>query len=177
MSDIIFISSSGESLPIAWRMQGEGVDVAVYIHNPLYRKNYKGIFDNRLKINQLKKEVRKTKLVCFDITRPNEGTPEDRALLKSFGVPVKSNGVFGPVADKIARTTRVLGASSFTENIELDRQAGSEFAAKVGLKVPETKEFSDTGKAVDFLSNKDRDKLRGMDITAGFMGVQPYTGE
>lgn len=158
MSEIIFISSSGESLPIAWRMKSQGRDVSVYVHNPLYRKNYEGIFDNRIKINELRKKAKDADCVIFDIVRPNEGTPDDKAMLKSFGISAKSPSVFGPVADKLSSYTKVIGASEYTESLELDRDKGVEFARRAGIAVPYSEKFTDIQKAVDFLA-KNLDKL------------------
>ena len=39
---LLWISNSGECLPIAWRLKREGAEVAVYMHNPKHRRNYGG---------------------------------------------------------------------------------------------------------------------------------------
>jgi len=152
---IIFISNSGESLPIADRLRKEGTEAAVYLHNPAYRKNYNGILP-KLNINQLKRAVRTADLVVFDITRPNEKTKQDVALLKAFGLKSSNKTVFGPVADKLSRTVKIMGCSTVCEEIELKRSKGVDLAEKMGFAIPETHSFKSLSDGIKFLkSTKD----------------------
>lgn len=153
---VIFVSNSGESLPIVWRLRREGVDAGIYIHHPQYRHNYDGILA-KLSVKDLKKQLRKTDLVIFDITRPNEKTKQDVILLKTFGLKSNLPSVFGPVADKISKDNKVLGASALTEELELDRRKGLEVAKKVGFAIPEYHEFKSLKDGAKFL--KDRTDL------------------
>ena len=106
------MSNSGEILPIAYRMQREGAQVAVYLHNPKYNRGYDGLL-NKVKLSALKQTFNKSDLVIFDITRPNEKfrahpNPEmvkrDAALLAMFGLKSKERFVFGPVADVMKKS-------------------------------------------------------------------------
>ena len=150
---IIFMSSSGESLPIAWRMKREGAEVGVYIHNPQYRRNYKGLVD-KVQFDGIKKKLKEADVVIFDITRPNTKSKEDIALLKIFGIKASSPSVFGPVADELKKHTRVIGASELTEDLELDRHKGIELAEKMGFAIPEMTAFKDLNAGAAFLKGR-----------------------
>lgn len=150
---IVFISNSGESLPIVWRMKGEGTDVGIYIHSPQYRKNYNGII-GKITFGNLRKELKTAEVVIFDITRPNERTKQDIALLKTFGLKVSSPSVFGPVADKLKKDHKVIGASAITEELELDRHKGIELAQKMGFAVPEMHTFKRLKDGAKFLEGR-----------------------
>lgn len=154
--DVIFMSNSGESLPIVWRLRREGVDAGIYIHNLQYRHNYDGLLP-KLSVKDLKKQLRKTDLVIFDITHPNERTKPDVILLKTFGLKSSLPTVFGPVADKLKKDHKVIGASAITEELELDRLNGIELAKKVGFTIPEHQTFKNLKEGVKFL--KDRKDL------------------
>jgi len=140
-------------------MQKEGTEVKVYLHNSRYRKNYNNIIP-KVGLKDLKRAVKKAELIIFDITRVNEKTRQDIALLKMFGVPKKSPTVFGPVADEMkAMGKKVIGASTWTEKIEMDRKLGADIAKKIGLKDPETVEFSSLKEGVKFLKMEGRKDL------------------
>lgn len=113
---ILFISNHGESLPIAWRLLQVGVDCGVYVHDPLYRDAYAGILEKVL-LPDIKKAVLASDIVVFDGMRGNCRKPYDLALLKMFGLPGNSPGVFGPLADKLSLTHQVVGCSVNTERL------------------------------------------------------------
>jgi len=156
---ILFISNSGESCPIAYRMMKEHVDVMLYIHAPSYRRAYNGMLP-KCGLTDLRKIARKAELVIFDITRANAQIKEDVALLKSFGVSTRSPEVFGAVASRMARHTKVIGASEYTASIELDRMDGEHLAEDVGLDLPTTMEFDRLSEAVEFLNSDEGKKTR-----------------
>lgn len=150
---IVFMSNSGESLPIVWRMKREGADVDIYIHNPQYRNNYDGIMP-KISFSGLKKTLRNADTVIFDITHPNEKSKQDIALLKTFGLKVGSKSVFGPLADKLQKDHKVIGASTITEELELDRKKGLELAQRIGFAIPEHHEFKSLKDGANFLKGK-----------------------
>ena len=150
---ILFISNSGESLPVAHRVLQEGREAAVYIHNPAYRGNYEGIVP-RVTASKLPGKVRKADAVIFDILRPNEGNHADKLLLKVFRCKRNAPEVFGAVADKIRNKTLVIGASSETAQWELDRAKGAKIAEKAGIKTPETHNFKKLSEGAAFLKGK-----------------------
>lgn len=154
--DVLFMSNSGESLPIVYRLRREGVDAGIYLHNPQYRSNYDGLL-KKLTARDLPKVVRKTPVIIFDITRPNEKTKEDATLLKLFGLKENLPSVFGPLADKLKKDSKVIGSSALTEELELDRKKGMDLARKVGFTLPEAHEFKSLAEGAKFL--KDRTDL------------------
>jgi phosphoribosylamine--glycine ligase len=178
MKLMLFISNSGESLPIVYRLKKEGVDCRVYIHNPLCRPSYKGILE-KVTVSKLRAEVKKADTIVFDITRINERTKEDLAMLKVFGLKSSSPTVFGPVADVLKKDHKVIGASAFTEKIEMDRMEGERVAKKIGLDIPETVQFDSIKGGKKFLKGQ-RDRWvfkpfdnRDLDLTY----VERFPGE
>lgn len=147
---IFFISNSGEALPIVYRLRKEGVHAEIYIHVPDCRHNYDGILP-KVSIADLRKTAFKADLIIFDSSRPNRKEKQDIALLKMFGCKTNSDNVFGPVADKLKKYIKVIGASAFTEAIEMDRKLGTDIAKKIGLEIPETHEFKSFAEGKAFL--------------------------
>lgn len=175
---ILFMSNSGECLPLAWRLRREGAKVAVYVHHPKYRPNYEGIME-RVRLGELKKVLKQADQVIFDITHPNHKKPEDIALLKMFGLKTGSSSVFGPVADKLKKDHHVIGCSEWSEEVELDRKLGLDTAVKIGMAISETVDFKALKQGVKFLQGrKDRWVLKphnntDLDLTY----VERYPGE
>ena len=134
-------------------MKRRGADVGIYIHNPQYRRNYRGIMPI-IPFADLKKKLRSADLVIFDITHPNEKTKGDIALLKTFGISAGSPTVFGPVADKLKKGHKVIGASAITEDLELDREKGMELAEKMGFAIPEMHSFKKLKEGAKFLESR-----------------------
>ena len=159
---ILVISGSGDSLPIAWRMQEEGADVFVYIHNDAYRENYAGILKNVIDLKSLTDfPLGKGTLALFDMVRPFEEANKnvDGALLRLVHggkyKPTPGEGVFGPLAKKLAEHgARVIGMSEETELIEFDRAAGKQLAEGIGLKVAPHVVCDSVEKALQFLQGR-----------------------
>jgi len=148
----LFMSSSGDSLSLARRLQDEGGDVGYYIHNPRYAENYDGVLP-KLPMKALPGYAKKADLVIFDMTCPVEHK-RDRALHKVFGV--KGDSLFGPIADNIRKSGgRALGSSALTDRLELDREFGSKMAEASGLTVPKTKRFSSLLQGARFLEGRE----------------------
>lgn len=161
MKSVLFISDSRESLPIAWRIQQEGVKVYYYIHDKTYRSNFQGIMEN-IGLEGLSLALRKADTVIFDITLPTHKPlkPHDVTFLKKFGVNLNVPGVFGHVADKLMKDHLVIGSSSFTEHLELDREAGFKIAEKIGFSVPEYQKFKGLKEGIRFLQSSAGKKNR-----------------
>lgn len=174
--DILFFSNSGECFPIAWRLMQEGLDVGVYIHSPQYRKNYDGMLP-KVSVRNLKTVLKTTDTVIFDITRPNERTKPDIILLKTFGLKSTSPGVFGPVADKLKNTHRVIGAGTVTEELELDRDKGIKLAEEMGFAIPEFHKFKDLSEGIKFLTKSKKQWVLKPDSNIEFTYVESFTGE
>lgn len=178
MVKFLIISNSGEFLPIALRMRQEGAQLNAYVHNTQFRRNYAGIIE-KTRITGLKKALRRADTVIFDMTRTNEKTKYDRALLKLFGIKKDSPSVFGPVADKLKRTHKVIGGGEFTETIEFDRVKGMKLAEKVGFAIPEYHTFKTLKKGAKFLENSKKKwvfkPLNNMDLDLTF--VESFPGQ
>lgn len=148
---ILFIANSGESLPIALRLQKEGEQVAVYIHQERYQRNYDGMIP-KIQMNALRAAIRRSDMVIFDMNKPVENK-RDRALQKLF--KVKGDYLYGPVADSIRSTgIPVFGCAEATETIELDRNAGTSLAKRIGLNIPKTYDFGSLAEGTRFLKNQ-----------------------
>jgi phosphoribosylamine-glycine ligase len=145
---ILFISNSGECLPIAWRMAREGEDVSVYLHDPRYRHNYDGMIE-KIPAKKILGVAKKSELVIFDITRINEFKKQDRELLKLFNA--RGSTVFGPVASVLKKHSTVIGCSTWTEELEMDRAHSMKIAKECGMNVPESREFGSLEDGVKFL--------------------------
>lgn len=178
---ILFISNSGESCPIAYRMLELVEGVRVYIHSAQYRGVYRNMLP-KCELTNLRKTAQKADLVVFDMALANERTREDLALLKIFDLPARSATIFGRVATKISEHTEVIGASAMTEQWELDRKEGTDLARLIGLDLPETVEFDRLSEAVKFLGFDENKKIRwvfkpdnnrDLDLTY----VEKYPGE
>jgi phosphoribosylamine--glycine ligase len=150
---IVFLSNSGESLPLVYRINQAGGEAKIYIHSPKYKSNYEGIVD-RLPLSKLPAAVKRAEAVVVDIVRPNERTKQDRNLLKVFGAKLTSSEVFGAVGDKIRKYTPVIGASAETATWELDRNKGTEVAKEVGIAVPESIDFSTLKDGIRYLEKQ-----------------------
>jgi phosphoribosylamine-glycine ligase len=173
---ILFISNSGESLPIAWRVQREGQEAKVYLHNPDYRKNYDGMLE-KVPAKKILGTAKKADAVIFDITRVNEFKPYDRELLKLFRA--KGGTVFGPVAEVLRKHSRVIGCSTWTEELEMDRTYSTKIAREIGLEIPETHDFSSLKDGLKFLKvTKDRWVFKPHDnLDLDMTYVEKYPGE
>ena len=173
---VLFISASGEILPIVHRLRKEGTEVKVYVHLKEYQKCYTNIL-SKTRLNDLKSAIDWCDFVVFDLVKQNEGRDEDIRLLKLFGLSPKLPNVFGPVADKISKP--VIGMSARTEELELNRYKGEEIAKECGFDIPESVRFDSLSKGVDFLKKTDDmwvfkpDRNQDLDMTF----VEKYKGQ
>lgn len=62
---ILFISRIGESLPIVHRINKEGIDAKIYIHNNKYKNNYDGIL-GKVELKDLKETMNDAEKIVFD---------------------------------------------------------------------------------------------------------------
>lgn len=180
------MSNSGECLPIAYRMQREGSQVAVYLHNPRYAQGYEGML-TKIRLQQVKSTLKKSDLVIFDITRPNERyrsdpnpvmAKRDAALLSMFGLKATERSVFGPVAERMMQDAQVVGCARFSEEAELDRMLGYKLAKQIGLRVPESHEFKNFNEGAKFLQAHSGDLwICKPQENEGFTYLEQWPGE
>ena len=169
---ILFWSSSGESLPIVYRLRKEGVPAVIYIHNPDCYDNYKGIV-RRLTFQETYALLKKKDMtVVFDMSRPNgwleylnakkkKPTTEptgiqkkDLEVMRMFDIPFNTPSIYGPLAKKLGKSHNIIGTSTFTEHVELDRTAGLDLGKKVGIDVPESYDMKNLHDSLDFLAGR-----------------------
>ena len=158
---VTYISDSRESLPIAWELLKSGVPVDYYVHDKTYAHNFDGMMP-KIGLGDLPAALRRNDNVIFDITLPIHPPikPHDLAFLKLFGIKHRTSGLFGAVADKLMKDHRVQGSSSWTEHIELDREAGFALAKKLGFGIPEYQKFRGLKAGVKFLQSNEGNKER-----------------
>ena len=166
---ILWMSSSADGVPIAYRLQVMGYDVSVYTHNPAFRPCYEGMIKNRVETaldlrKWTKRADKETAVIIFDMLRPNEGSAEDEALARIRSGDHKGERVdtcFGALADYWRKLGyRVIGASRFTERLELDRYYGKEIAKSIGMQVPGYTTCSTVDRAIDFLGTEEGKRKR-----------------
>lgn len=178
---ILFITDNG-NWPLMYRLQKEGMNIKVYVHDKDYYSCYKNIMP-RVSLVNLKKEVKNSEVIIFTMTRPNRNTKEDRALLKIFGLSLKLRTVFGPVGDKIKKLykdKKVIGISTFTEEkMEMDRAEASKIAKEIGFDLPITHKFKTLKEGIKFLGGQKKlyvfkaDDNQDLDLTY----VETFDGE
>jgi phosphoribosylamine--glycine ligase len=156
MLKFLFITNSGEALPIAWRLQRKKHPVNVYIHNPKYRRNYNGLLP-KVGMRGLWQAANTSDVIVFDMNKPVENK-RDRALHKLFRT--KGDGTYGPIADKLRGAgKRVIGCSDWSEQIELSREKGSNLAASLGIPLPKTYTFKSLKDGANFLKGAGKKNL------------------
>jgi len=152
---ITWVSDSREGAPIVQRLRDEGLAVDYFVADPHYAKCFDGIIP-RLTLAGLKNSLKKNDTVIFDINKPNDKKPDALKLLNYFGCKTNSEGVFGPIADKLRRDHQVICGGSYADHLEFDRMAGIALAKRLGLEVSEAKEFKTLADGIKFLTGKDQ---------------------
>jgi len=122
------ISKDGDGLPIALKFKD---NVQIYIDNNKARKVYDGILPKVESPLQL--DIKKNDIVIFDMV----GAGKEADFLKKKGITV-------------------IGAGTFNDKVELDRDFGTEFMSKHGIQTPPTTVFVDFDKARDFIKKTDK---------------------
>ena len=121
----LFVSKWGDSLDVAYGVQNEGHQVLMYIEDKRSREIGYGFVK---KTNNYKKHIDWADIVVFDYT----GFGEESDELRSSG--------------KI-----VFGGSSYTDELELDRNFGQEELKRSGVKTLPFKEFDSFQSAVNYI--------------------------
>jgi phosphoribosylamine--glycine ligase len=117
------VSVCGEGSHLLKMIADEGNDCRLYIREPGYQDVFDGILKKTKKIDPKKDEV-----VIFDFTG------------------------FGKLADKLKKSgVPIVGASSFADKLEQDRQFGFDVMEEAGITVPLTAEFEKFDEVEDFL--------------------------
>ena len=126
----LMVSNCGEGSHLLKMIADEGNDVRLYIKEPGYQDVWDGLLPKAKKIDPRKDEV-----VIFDFSG------------------------FGKLADKLKKSgVPIVGASSFADKMEQDRQFGFDVMEEAGITVPLTVEFEKFDDVEDFLDeNQERE--------------------
>jgi phosphoribosylamine--glycine ligase len=127
----LFISRYGDGAGIAWRLKQEGNNVALWIKQPSAKRAYEGVLP---KVDKWETFLDRSTVVVFDST----GGGRTAERLRQQGHPV-------------------FGSSVFADELELDRQFGTQLMVDAGIKVPETHTFKSLSEGQSFAKqHKDR---------------------
>lgn len=124
----LFVSRSGFSSDLAWRIHLEGHEVRMHIQSKDQRDVGDGLFDKAVR---WRSEVRRADIVVFDDTLGH-----------------------GALAEKLrGRGKAVLGGSAWTDRLEDDRAFGQEELRAAGSPTTESWQFAYIADAIRFLQN------------------------
>lgn len=121
-------SESAEGAGILHRIEQEGNEVSLYIHDPIYKDCWEGLINKAESLNPGPEDI-----LIFDISGN------------------------GKIADSwIKSGHKVFGASSFADDLEMDREFGFSQMVAYGIKVPSTKTFKSFKTGMEYVrkSNK-----------------------
>jgi len=126
----LMYSTSGEGAQIAKKIELEGNTVGIYIKDKVYKTVFDGLL---MKVEKPDDFIDKDTVVIFDISGNGDAADSFRK-----------------------RGISVYGGSSLADKLEHDRKFGFDIMKQVGIKTPESKEFTDfkEGKAFVQKSNK-----------------------
>lgn len=130
----LMYSQSGEGAQILKKIELEGNDCALYIHD----KIYKNVFDGLIrKVNDPESYIDRDTAIIFDISGN------------------------GKIADEWRKKGHyIYGASKFADDLEHDRNFGFEYMSKAGIKIPEYKEFKSFSDGIEYVRNQaDKNRL------------------
>jgi phosphoribosylamine--glycine ligase len=127
----LLVSRAGDGAQILKWIELAGNTVGLHILNKPRRKNWEGLLPH---VDNIDDFVDKETIVIFDMS----GT--------------------GKIADNLRkRGIFVYGASEFADKIEDDREFGLSVMQQAGIKIPETKSFTDFNAGMKFVeANKDK---------------------
>ncbi|WP_224491383.1 phosphoribosylamine--glycine ligase [Robertkochia flava] len=125
LHNFLFVSRYGESLDLAYAVQNEGHKVKMYIEESGCREIGLGFVK---RTTNWQKHTDWADMVVFDYT----GYGEESEALKSSG-------------------KLVFGGSSYTDNLELDRNFGQEELKRHGIRILPSREFNTFEEAIQFI--------------------------
>lgn len=137
---VAVLSVEGSCLPWSARMRAEGCDVLQYTVSPMARRVGEGL---------IPLEHNREKWLAW-------GTADSQTLW-FFDCTSGDEYDSGALADRLRATGKfVVGGGTFMDRLEKDRSFGVAIAAKVGIMVPPTHEFSSVREAVAFIKSDPR---------------------
>jgi len=129
--NVLFLSFEACAGDLAYRFKQEGCNVKWYVQSKADRIMYDGFFEK------------------VDEWEPHKDWA-DLIVIDDVG--------FGPLADRLRKEGKaVVGGSSYTDRLELDRDFGAQEMKAAGLITPDSWEFSSFDEAIKFVEkNPDR---------------------
>lgn len=126
------VSVAGEGAGILKQIQDEGNDCELLIQEECYKTVYDGILDKVDSVDGIEEDT----IILFDMSGNGEMADD-----------LREEGYL------------VFGASTFSDDLEKDRQFGLDVMKHCGIKLPETKEFEDFDDAIPFLKDREGKKF------------------
>lgn len=163
----VFYNIGGDWLPIAQRVDTEGFPV-YFVKS---REQSNGLGETG--IGYFKDDEKQISCNLFEVLNGLE--PENTIVL------FDDNGQ-GDLAVHLRESGfKVIGGSTFSDEIEYDRSLGLKFMEKIGLEVPFEKEFTDLDEGIDFLKTESGDvkyvfKPNGEDLAGSSMTYTAKNG-
>jgi len=143
----VWVSSTGENLSVALRMQDEGADISVYVHNPEYKNVYSGMLKQRVNgVSELAALLRdadpKSTTIIFDGMPRATQRDEDIEIAKIRGIykpQTKGTALFGALGGFLQRKKdfTVVGATRLGDDLHHSRTECYDFADTLGVQRPE----------------------------------------
>jgi len=121
----LLVSRAGDGAQLLKMIEREGNTVGLHIKNKNRRKNWEGLLPH---VDNIDDFVDKDTVVFFDMS--GMGSIADN--LRKRGIPV-------------------YGASEYADKLEDDREFGLEVMEKAGIKIPETKTFTNLDEGIKFV--------------------------
>ena len=148
MRVFLFISKSGDSLPLAQRVVEEGNRALFYINNDERRTVGDGLVEKHPVVVQLiSKGGSISESAAEEILHPKP----DCVVFDTVGYG------FGKLADKLRKQGyAVFGGSAFCDQLELDRPYGSKLMKLHGINTPKTYSFTDYKAAIKFVEETNK---------------------
>src|SRR5882724_2239714 len=152
LKNILFISFEACAGDLAFRLKQEGYAIKWYVQSKADRGLYDGFLDK------------------VDEWEPHKDWA-DLIIIDDIG--------FGPLADRLRKEGKpVVGGSSYTDRLELDRDFGAQEMKASGLTIPDSWEFDSFEEAIKFVQKNPARyvvKLNGFFERIEFPGV--WNGE
>lgn len=124
------ISNCGEGAGILYRLMLEGNNVKLWTKNKTYKNCWQGILP---RVNNYSELLGGDYFILFDTVG------------------------FGSINELCKRSNiRSFGGSNFADKLEGDRKFGSDYMTKLGIKIPDTKTFTDISDAINYSKKKKR---------------------
>lgn len=179
MVSFLIVSQRGQAAPLAARLESEGADVALYIHDERFRSVYEGGMVKRpltpARLRRLMAELPAETVAIVDGASAAVLTPDERELLGMTPAAEGEleTGFFGRLAEKLSAAGAVVyGSSPAAEALSMSLPLGLDLARSLGLETISTVSPASLDEALLYLrSRTDRQVLRADEAGHGILGI------